>query len=154
MRTRLMKALSLLALVFSLGFNQVVAAEWGTDYHAARAQAKAENKLVLLNFTGSDWCGGCIRLKEEVFSTSAFAEYASKHFVLVEVDFPVRKKLPASQAKANKWLEENFKVGGYPTVVIADAEGKIVGMEEGYTPGSGPEKYLKLLEAIARKAGK
>ena len=65
---------------------------WGTDATTALAQAKKEKKLVVMNFTGSDWCGWCIKLKKEVFDTKEFAEYAGKNLVLVELDFPRAKK--------------------------------------------------------------
>src|SRR6266581_5344317 len=77
------------------------AAEWLTDVPAAQEQAAAENKLVLLNFTGSDWCGWCMKLKAEVFSQPEFEDYANKNLVLVEIDFPKRKPQPAAQKKAN-----------------------------------------------------
>ena len=85
-----------------------------------------------------------------MFSTPEFSEYAAKKFVLVEVDFPMLKKLPEAQLKANEALEKRYEVEGYPTVVIADADGKKLGMQEGY-PGGGPQAYLTLLEEIGAK---
>ena len=81
------------------------ASEWLTDLPKAQAQAKEEKKMVLLDFTGSDWCGWCIKLHNEVFSKPEFAEYARKNLVLVEVDFPRKKKLGAEQKKANEALQ-------------------------------------------------
>ena len=141
-----MKTIVLMALVW-LGMATVPAAEWETDFEKAREKAKKENKLLLLDFTGSDWCAACKKLKKEVFSTQEFSDYAAKQFVLVEVDFPMVKKLPEAQLKANEALEKRYEVEGYPTVVIADADGKKLGMQEGY-PGGGPKAYLKLLEEI------
>lgn len=142
-----MKAILWMALVWvaALGANQ--GAEWETDFEKARAQAEKEGKLLLLDFTGSDWCAACKKLKKEVFSTPEFAEYAAKRFVLVEVDFPMKKKLPEAQQAANEALEKRFGVEGYPTVVIVDGKGTKLGMQEGY-PGGGPAAYLKLLEEI------
>src|SRR6266481_5854060 len=71
------------------------AATWLTDLPSAQATAKAENKIVLINFTGSDWCGWCIRLRDEVFSQPEFDAYANDHLVLVEADFPRHKAQPA-----------------------------------------------------------
>src|SRR5689334_20082390 len=64
---------------------------WGTGLPAAQAQARKENKLVLINFTGSDWCGWCKKLQKEVFSTKEFEQYAKDNVVLVEIDFPDKK---------------------------------------------------------------
>lgn len=94
----------ILLMTMLLGGVVAVRAEgpaWLTDAAKAQAQAKAEKKLVLLDFTGSDWCGWCIKLNKEVFSKPEFAEYAKKNLVLVEVDFPRRKKLSPAQNKAN-----------------------------------------------------
>src|SRR5258708_33083688 len=79
----------------------VRAANWMTDLPSAQATAKAENKVVLLNFTGSDWCGWCIRLRSEVFSQPEFDAYSNDHLVLVEADFPRRKALPADLQQPN-----------------------------------------------------
>ena len=100
---------------------------WLTDAAKAQAQAKAEKKLVLLDFTGSDWCGWCIRLNKEVFSKPEFAEYAKKNLVLVEVDFPNKKKLSNEQQTANRELEKKYAVRGYPTIILLDGNGKKVG---------------------------
>ncbi|MCI0533802.1 MAG: thioredoxin family protein [Verrucomicrobiales bacterium] len=124
--------------------------EWLTDLPQAQAKAKKENKLLLLDFTGSDWCGWCIKLNKEVFSKPEFAEYAKKNLVLVEVDFPQRKKLSAAQAKANNALQTKYDVEGYPTLVILDAEGKLVG-KTGYVPG-GPKPFLAELAKITKKS--
>jgi len=101
--------------------------QWLTDLPKAQAQAKKENKLVMLDFTGSDWCGWCIKLNKEVFSKTEFAGYAKKNLVLVEVDFPRRKELSAEQTKANKALMQKYKIEGYPTIIVLDGDGKQVG---------------------------
>src|SRR5438128_6685853 len=84
--------------------------QWMTDLPKAQAKAKAENKLVMMDFTGSDWCGWCIKLNKEVFSKPEFAEYAKKNLVLVEVDFPTKKKQSPELKKANEGLQEKYKV--------------------------------------------
>src|SRR6266478_4278624 len=83
--------------------------QWLTDLPKAQAKAKEEKKLVLMDFTGSDWCGFCIKLNKEVFSKPEFTEYAKKNLVLVEVDFPTKKELSAAQKKANAALKEKYQ---------------------------------------------
>lgn len=130
---------------------QAAAAElnWLTDLPKAQAQAKAEKKLVLMDFTGSDWCGWCIKLKKEVFSQPEFAEYAGKDLVLVEVDFPRKKKQSAELKKANAALEQKYKIEGYPTIIVLDSDGQKVG-ELGYQPG-GPKAFIEKLEKLKKK---
>jgi protein disulfide-isomerase len=142
-------AISLLAALALLGFN-AAASEWLTDLPKAQAKAKEEKKLVLLDFTGSDWCGWCIKLHNEVFSKPEFAEYAKKNLVLVEVDFPRKKKLSAEQTKANEALQQKYKIDGYPTIIVLNGEGKKIG-ELGYMPG-GPKAFIAELEKVKPKA--
>jgi protein disulfide-isomerase len=106
--------------------------------------------MVLMNFTGSDWCGFCIKLRKEVFSSAEFAEYAKKNLVLVEVDFPSKKHLDAALTKANDALKEKHKVKGYPTLVILNSEGKKLGEEVGYG-GGGPKAVLAKIDKFRSK---
>jgi protein disulfide-isomerase len=119
---------------------------WLDDLDKAKAQAKAENKKILLDFTGSDWCGWCKKLDAEVFSQQAFKDYAAKHLVLVEVDFPRSFQLPEATKKQNDELAKKFKIQGYPTIVITSASGTKKG-ELGYVEG-GPEAFLKQLKKV------
>src|ERR1700742_793487 len=84
--------------------------EWMTDVPAAQAKAKAEHKMVLLDFTGSDWCGWGIKFKKEVYSTPEFSEYAAKNLILVEIDFPHDKPQGAELKAANKELQAKYRV--------------------------------------------
>jgi thioredoxin-related protein len=122
---------------------------WVTDLPKAQAQAKAENKLVMLDFTGSDWCGWCIKLHNEVFSKPEFSEYAKKNLVLVEVDFPRKKAQSEQLKKANEALQEKYKIEGYPTIIVLDESGKKVG-ELGYQPG-GPKPFIAELDKLKKK---
>ena len=124
--------------------------QWLTDVPKAVQQAKAENKLVLLDFTGSDWCGWCIKLNKEVFSQPEFADYAKKNLVLVEVDFPRRKEQSAELKKANQALQEKYKIEGYPTLILLNTEGKQVG-QMGYQPG-GPKPFVADLDKVKKQA--
>ena len=123
--------------------------DWQTDLPKAQAQAKKEGKIVLLDFTGSDWCGWCKKLHAEVFSKSEFEEYAKKNLVLVTVDFPRFKKLSDDQQKANNALQEKYKIEGYPTIIVLDAEGKQIG-QQGYM--SSPKPFIDGLEKMKKKA--
>ena len=136
-------ALALILFVFSAN-----AANWTTDFNAAKEQAARENKAVLINFTGSDWCGWCIRLKNEVFSQPEFNAYAEKNLVLVEIDFPKRKTLPAAQQRANVLLADKMKVAGYPSLVFLNSKGVEIG-RGGYRPG-GAKPFV---EATAKLTG-
>ena len=108
---------------------------WMTDYEKALAKAKAENKLVLLDFTGSDWCGPCIALAKNVFSKPEFASYAKKHFILVEIDYPMTKKLPPALKEQNSKLKKKYGIDqkGFPTVIAIKPDGSVVGEFGGYS---------------------
>jgi len=119
---------------------------WLTSYQEALNQAKSANKLVLINFTGSDWCGWCIKLRKEVFVTADFEAYANANFVLLEADFPRGKKLSSEQTRANQNLARQFRVEGYPTIVVTDSDGRKVG-QSGYVPG-GPKAFATSLQNV------
>lgn len=142
------KILVTLAAVLVLTGLHAADGNWQTDLPKAQAQAAKENKHVLIDFTGSDWCGWCIKLHKEVFSQPAFLEYAKDNLVLVEVDFPQRKKLSAEQKQANDALARKFNVQGYPTIIVLNSAGKKVG-ELGYQPG-GPKAFIAALEKLKK----
>lgn len=124
---------------------------WLDDYDAALKKAAAENKHVVIDFSGSDWCGWCKRLDEEVFATDEFRKGAAEKYVLLMVDSPRDKSLLTPEAaKNNPKLVEKFNVEGFPTVVVLDSKGEEV-MRTGYQAG-GPEKYLKMLDEEIRFA--
>jgi thioredoxin-related protein len=125
----------ILALVLALTATASHAAEWRSDYDKALVDAKASNKYVLLDFNGSDWCPPCIEMKKVAFSKPAFLTYASKNLILVDVDYPQRKKLPDAVTKQNERLAQQYDIArsGYPTVVLLDPNGKVLGRLEGYS---------------------
>ncbi|MGA1237842.1 MAG: thioredoxin family protein [Limisphaerales bacterium] len=137
--------LTTLALAVTIATTMAADLEWKTDMTKALAEAKAQKKAVLINFTGSDWCGFCIKLDKEVFATETFQEYAKENLVLVKADFPRRLELSAEQKKANEALKAQYakQFQGYPTIVLVHADGKKAGELVGYGPGTGPDKYLK-----------
>src|SRR5258706_11296890 len=109
-----------------------VGGEWLTDLPKAQAKAKAEKKMVLMDFTGSDWCGWCKKFDKDVLSTPEFQEYAKKNLVLVEVDFPSKKPQSAETKKANAALKSKYEVQGFPTFVVLGSDGNEVGRQRGY----------------------
>ena len=120
--------------------------EWFTDIEAAQAKARNENKVVMLNFTGSDWCPWCKKLKAEVFDQPEFAEFANSRLVATEVDFPRGKPLPPAQRQVNEKLVQVLQIKGFPTVVLLDPSGRPMG-ETGYLAG-GPGPFIQALQRI------
>lgn len=119
---------------------------WTTDYAAALERAKELDRHTFLFFTGSDWCGWCKRLVREILSTPEFKQYASEHLVLVELDFPRGKPQSDALKAQNAQLARRYKIEGYPTVVVLDRDGKVVG-ELGYQP-DGPAPFVEKLRGM------
>jgi len=146
------KALRLLALICLsalLAFGSARAdANWLTDFQAAQAEAKSGHKLLLINFTGSDWCPWCIRLDREVFSKPEFAQFAKDNLVLLTADFPRSKALSNEVRKQNYELAQRYSIDGFPTIVVLNSEGRQVGLL-GYTPG-GPTAFIEELKKLPR----
>ena len=127
------------------------AAEWMTDLEAAKTKAAAENKAVLVDFTGSDWCGWCIRLRKQVLDTPAFETYAKDKFVLMEVDVPQNPKFDQALLKRNQELCEQYGVSGFPTILVINPKGDVVGGFSGYV-ASTAEAAKPLDAALATAA--
>jgi len=138
------------ALALGAFVHRSVAADglWQTDFKAAQAKAKQEKKQLLVDFTGSDWCGWCIKLHNEVFDKEPFKAEAPKQFVLVELDYPHEKEQSDDLKKQNKELADKYNVEGFPTVLVMDAEGQVIA-RTGYREG-GPEEYLKQLGEFSK----
>lgn len=138
------------ALVLGAFTRMGFAAEglWQTDFKAAQSKAKEEKKYLLVDFTGSDWCGWCIKLRNEVFDKDPFKAEASKQFVLVELDYPHEKEQSDDLKKQNKELADKYNVEGFPTVLMMDSEGQVIA-RTGYREG-GPEEYLKHLAEFSK----
>jgi thiol:disulfide interchange protein len=123
---------------------------WIDSLAEALARAKKEKKIVLADFTGTDWCTTCMRLRKEVFEKPEFMDWAAKNAVLLEVDFPNKKKQTDALKAQNKKLLDDNGVEGFPTTLLLDADGKAIGKFE-YEEG-GPAPYIARVEAI--RAGK
>jgi len=121
---------------------------WLTNYDEAKSKAKSDNKFLLLDFTGSDWCGWCKRLNAEVFSKPQFQDYAAKNLVLVELDFPRAKSQTEEVKKQNMQLASQYRVEGFPTIVVLNADGRKIG-ELGYMEG-GPEAFIAAIDKLRK----
>ena len=139
-----------LALTLALLPAAVAAGSWSTDFEKARHQAEVGRKDLLIDFTGSDWCSWCIKLRKEVFAQGEFEMEAAEKFVLVELDYPRNKTLiPEEVAEQNAKLLVRYPIKGYPTVLLCDPMGRPFAAT-GYQPG-GPRAYLGHLEDLSAK---
>lgn len=145
--------LALAAATLTLSLANTASADtktgWSDDYEKSLAKAKEAKKLVLLDFTGSDWCGWCVKLDDEVFSKGAFRGFARDNLVLVELDFPHSKSQPTSVKEQNAALKQKFGIRGYPTLILVDAEGTEVARWVGYKAD-----FLDQLKAKVEEASK
>jgi thioredoxin-related protein len=134
------------------------AGDFLTDFEAGKKKAAEENKPLLVKFTGSDWCPPCIKLDQEVFSQKSFKSAVEKDFVVVVLDYPRKKKLPAAQTKANKEVAKKYGLRSYPTVMLMDSEGKVFKSMSGYSAppkadngkSVSVETYLKTLKSALK----
>jgi thioredoxin-related protein len=123
---------------------------WLLDYQIAQNTAKETDKMILVNFSGSDWCGPCIRTHKEIFEKEAFLSYAKENLVLVKADFPRLKKnkLSPEQFKKNNDLAIEYNPDGdFPLTLLLDANGKVVKEWKGY-PDVSPEEFVKQIESV------
>ena len=146
-----MKKLVVLTAFLALTLSPVLrAAEatWQTDPAKAIASAKGTNRLVLMDFTGSDWCSWCVKLNKEVFSQPEFQQFAKDNLVLVELDFPRSKPQTDEEKARNEALAKKFGIQGFPTIVVLNADGKQVG-QLGYMKG-GPQAFIDALKLLQK----
>lgn len=127
--------------------------DWMTNFDEAKAAASKENKMILLNFSGSDWCAPCIKMKREVFESDSFKQYASQHLVLLRADFPRMKKNQPSkeQIQRNEAMAEKYNPQGkFPLTVLLDANGKVIKEWDGYANQS-PDNFVAELQTILKQ---
>jgi len=123
---------------------------WLTDFDEAKVQALEEKKPILIDFTGSDWCGWCVKLEKEVFSQTDFLKFASDSLILVEIDFP-KKKVQSEELKIqNKALAEKYSISGFPTVLLLSPEAELI-EKTGYLSG-GAKVYVSHIQSILDEA--
>ena len=142
--------------VFLIAFALLVtvgcyAQEWQNDFAKAKEIATKDDKPIILVFQGSDWCAPCIKLDREVWSTEAFKNYAKKHYVMLQADFPRKSKnaLSETQTKANARLAEKYNKNGiFPFVVVLNSKGEVLG-ETSYKKTT-PVNYIKELNTFVK----
>ena len=123
----------------------IVITEWHHNLSEARSIARTEHKYLLLNFSGSDWCGPCIRMKKEFFDVDNFKAMADSELVLVNADFPRSKKNQpsAEQQKINDEMADSYNPKGiFPYTLLLNADGKVLGRWEGL-PNESPEDFIR-----------
>ena len=118
-------------------------ASWETDFEKAKEAARTQHKVILLNFSGSDWCGPCIRMHDEIFESDVFTQYASDRLILLNADFPRLKKhaLSKEQQRKNDLLADTYnKEGIFPLTLLLTADGKVLKKWEGL-PSVSPDAF-------------
>ena len=128
--------------------NILNAGEWFTNYDQALAQAQSTNKPILVDFTGSDWCIWCMKLKSEVFSKTEFQSWAQNNVVLLELDFPRNILQDDATKNANEALRQKFGVNGFPTIVLLNPNGSEKA-RTGYRKG-GASAYTQYLDGLLK----
>ncbi len=146
----LKKSFSLLLILFVsfIGCNKITTNDnltWEENLETALQKAKQQNKAVLVNFTGSDWCIWCKRLSDEVFSKSEFEDFAKENLILVKLDFPRDIEQSAETKMYNNNLAQRFGIQGFPTILLFNSSGQLV-LTTGYQPG-GPINYINHLKS-------
>ena len=135
------------ALVIIAAIALLTPGDWLSDFDQAKEIANEQDKHILLNFSGSDWCAPCIRMKREVFESHEFQSFAREELVLLKADFPRQKKnqLDAAQKQHNEKLAERYNPNGkFPLTLLLSPEGEVLREWDGYT-GASASDFLKQL---------
>lgn len=140
-----MKKFAITVLALLVGVSVLASSGWMTDMDKAMELSEKSGKPILADFSGSDWCGWCIKLDKEVFSQKIFKDFAKDNLILVLVDFPQSKPMPEKLKNQNQALAQKYKIRGYPTVLLLDSKGKVI-IRTGYQSG-GPQKYVDFLKS-------
>jgi thioredoxin-related protein len=130
--------------------NLLPGVTWEGNFNQAKVEAAKEHKLILVNFSGSDWCVPCIKLRKEILESATFENYASGHLVLVRADFPRQKKNQPDkeQIKRNEALADKYNAGGkFPYTLLVDGSGKVLKAWDGY-PDETPEQFVLDIQAV------
>jgi thioredoxin-related protein len=135
-----------------MAFFTTTTVTWQGDFDSAKTQAAKEHKLIVINFSGSDWCGPCIRLRKEILESATFENYATDHLVLVRADFPRQKKnqLSKEQVKLNEALADKYNSEGkFPYTLLVDETGKVLFQWDGF-PNETPDQFVSQIDEIVQ----
>lgn len=124
--------------------------KWTGNFKQAKSEASGTNKLILINFSGSDWCGPCIRLRKDILESASFEDYAAVNLVLVRADFPRQKKnqLSSEQVSQNELLADRYNPEGkFPFTLLVDMNGKVLKTWDGY-PNELAEKFVSEIKLL------
>lgn len=124
---------------------------WLGDFNEATTEAAKSHKYILINFSGSDWCGPCIRERKEILENEVFEQYAADHLVLVRADFPRQKKnqLSKEQTKRNEALADKYNPDGkFPYTILVDEHGKVVKDWDGF-PDESAESFVNQIASVS-----
>ena len=137
----------MLLFIVTIGYSQ----EWKTNFEVAKIEATNQNKNILLVFSGSDWCGPCIKLDRDIWKSACFMEFAKNNLILERADFPKKKQnqLTPEIKELNQSLAEKYnKDGMFPLVVVVNKNGKVLG-KTGYKNVS-PQEYVNILKSFLK----
>ena len=139
-----------MAIIFFgvLSLSVFAAGEWVTDFEQARKESCEKQLPILVDFSGSDWCGFCQKLDAEVFQTKEFLAYAKDNLILFLADFPKKKKQTSDVKKQNLALQSKYKIGGYPTVLLLDVDGSLIADVD--YQGGGAVNYVEHLKDLLK----
>ena len=143
-------------LAFLFPFFLSATPSWLNDFDQAKNLSKQKHEYILLNFSGSDWCSGCIKMHKDIFESTTFQEYAKDHLVLLNADFPRSKKnsLPADQQKKNDALADKYnQEGSFPLTVLLDSDGKVIKKWSGYY-SKGAENFVNEIKELDARNSK
>ena len=138
-------------LLTLLLFTSLAPLIWSVNFKDAEEIAKKEHKMIFVNFSGSDWCGPCIRLRKEILESTTFEKYATDHLVLVRADFPRQKKnnLSKEQTKLNEQLADKYNPEGkFPFSLLLDEDGKIIKEWDGY-PKETADQFVEQINKVS-----
>jgi len=144
--------LLIIAAVLLLSFTALKPLTWFGDINTATAEAAKSKELILINFSGSDWCGPCIRLRKEILESDTFTNYAAGHLVLVRADFPRQKKKQTGkeQVKRNDALADKYNPDGkFPFTLLVDAQGKVLKTWDGF-PNETAEQFTEQVKSFEK----
>ena len=143
--------MKLLVIFLTMIFSPSVV--WLGNFNEAKTEAVQQHKLIMINFSGSDWCGPCIRLRKEILESETFEDYAAQHLVLVRADFPRQKKnqLSADQVKLNDELADKYNdEGKFPYTLLVDEKGNVLYRWDGF-PDETPVQFVNQVDAVVSK---